>query len=125
MSLRYLIGWILVRVGSPVARFRRGKRRMKKGVGWNEHHLPYAPFTVLRREDLERLGLLDLVVLCGKFAADPSIDPVARENACRLRRRWASLQRSPLSNLTEEQEREAELEALRQEVIDLLVALCC
>jgi hypothetical protein len=77
----------------------------------------------MQREELEGIGFLDLVALCGTVATDPFIETTKREKAAALRIDWVNLQRLPSSVLRDDHEREAEWESLRHRMIDLLATV--
>ncbi len=72
------------------------------------------------RQVLERLGTTQLAVLCQKVADEPHVDETTVERAWQLKQEWAMLQTRPEQNLTDQNDKEAKLMAVRQRMIDLL-----
>lgn len=72
------------------------------------------------KQDLERLDLTILAVLCQQVADNASVDPVTAEKAWQLKREWVLLVGPPLPNLKEQQQVESKQADLKTRMAELL-----
>ncbi len=78
------------------------------------------------KEELERRNLTDLAVLCGEVADNPSADADTAEKAWQLKREWLVVterETPPPPSLKENQQIEAEKEALRKRMVEFLAGV--
>jgi hypothetical protein len=77
------------------------------------------------KEELERMDMTQLAVLCQKVSESPTADPVEADQGRQLKQEWAFLIHSmtpPLPALKDQQANEAEVERLKRRMVSFLAA---
>jgi hypothetical protein len=78
------------------------------------------------KEELERMDLTQLAVLCQKVAESPTASGEAADQARSMKQEWTLLIHAttpPLPDLKEQKAREAEMERLKRRMVSLLAAV--
>ena len=77
------------------------------------------------KEELERMGMTQLAVLCQKVAESPTAGSVEADQGREMKHEWALLIQSmtPPASLREHQAKEAELEKLKQRMVSFPAAV--
>lgn len=78
------------------------------------------------KEDLERMAMPLLAVLCGKVAEDPKASSVEADQARDMKQEWALLVASetpPSPSLEVHKEYEAKMERLKRKMVSFLAAV--
>ena len=76
------------------------------------------------KQELERLPLTELAVLCQHVSDDPShYTEAGAAEAAKLKLHWVALQRSPSVSLKEEQEMERNKAELKKRMVEFLTGV--